>query len=166
MESRNDAFCVFLRIHHCICQRVEQGEYSPAIKQINIAFVRRCFIVYENFRERRFAPSDLSDNWVVALGAYRNKGHSYLTVLPRMALAHILDDLPMLLYDTPVEKRDFDAVIDAINDCLGDILRCIDPSERLLLLVCSRLAVPALRERAWRKVERRRELAARAERFK
>jgi hypothetical protein len=164
-ESGSDAFCVFLRVHHCICESIERGEYSSAIKQINVAFVHRCFMVYENFRLRRFGPGDLSDNWVVALAAYCDKSQSYVTVLPQMARAHILDDLPVFLYDTPVQKDDFDEVIEAISRCLDDALRHIDPTGRLLLKAGSSIAVPMLRELAWKKVERRRGLAAKARRL-
>jgi hypothetical protein len=167
-----DSLYVFLSIHHCICSRIETGEFPVTLKGLNADFVHRCEQVYLNFQGGRTSPRDLSDNWVLAFEAYCDHAHWYLWVLPRMARAHILDDLPECLYATDITKFEYDLVFTVILECLENVVGSLSgrtAAEKISFLVInSRPAhrrLEGLREQAWNKILRRRALAARVARL-
>ena len=166
----DDSLLAFLRIHHCICKNIAREQHSPAIKQINICFVQRISQVYSNFESGSCAPRDLSDNWVTALQAYVADAHSYYRVLPKLAKAHILDDLPECLYPLDITKQDYDNLFDTIINCLREVLRILSGQSaadrifaRLFDSSIGPYKVRDLRERAWNKVQDRKTLARNAD---
>jgi len=168
VTAGDDALFVFLRVHHCICVSVQRTYESAALRRANGFFVKRCAEIYRNFHSGRCAPHDLSDRWVTALEAYSENKHSYL-VLVKMAKAHILDDLPECLYGVSITKQEYDDVFLIIVSCLRQVLRkaagnvAANKIKALLLdNAVGHVRLRLLRERAWKKVERRRELARKA----
>lgn len=172
-QKGDDALYVFLKVHHCICARIEHDDDFRALGNLNDMFARRCNKVYASVLAGRCAPDDLSDKWIVALEAYWQRAHSYLRVLPLMARAHILDDLPACLYATQIKKESYDSIFEVIIGCLRIVLKEVlkDDGEdaganavkrieaALLDNPAGHRAVYFLREMAWRNVERRRALA-------
>ena len=86
-----------------------------------------------------------------------------------MAKAHILDDLPECLYGVSITKQEYDDVFLIIVSCLRQVLRkaagnvAANKIKALLLdNAVGHVRLRLLRERAWKKVERRRELARKA----
>jgi hypothetical protein len=168
-----DALYVFLRVHHCICARIERDDDFRALGNLNDMFASRCNKVYASVLAGRFSPDDLSDKWVLALEAYWRWAHSYLRVLPLMARAHILDDLPACLYPTEIRKESYDSIFEVIIGCLRNVLKDVlknnkeDTITNAIKCIEAALvdnpgahsALYVLREMAWRKVEWRRALA-------
>ncbi len=117
-----DALYVFLRIHHCICARIEHDDDFRVLGSLNDMFASRCNKVYASVLAGRCSPEDFSDKWVLALETYWRFGDSYLRVLPLMARAHILDDLPACLYRTEIRKETYDSIFEVIIGCLRNVL--------------------------------------------
>ncbi len=110
----------------------------------------------------------MSDRWVDALYAYRNRPFAIMSVLPLMALAHIEDDLPTALFHKDVTKTEFDEVEEIILGCLKDVLDSIskDGSAGVKFFSMTmpiwspfgQFTIHALRERAWEKFKKRKRL--------
>lgn len=156
-----DCLYVFLQIHHCICACVENDNSALELKTVNEMFVEQGLKVYENFRNAKVSPRQISDRWAIALAIYCKRPHSYISVLPRMAIAHILDDLPDSLFQTAVDQAAYAKVFGIIFSCLRRVLHeHVDKSyvEFVLTNTVSRGVVYALRRKAWNNVQERQQL--------
>jgi hypothetical protein len=174
-EQGDDALYVFLRVHHCICIRLEHDQSFLALRSLNGLFARRFLEVYANAMSGNFPPRGVSYRWIPAFNAYRESPHRYELVLHQMAKAHILDDLSECLYECfhetateniPELKKVYDDVLDVIIGCLGEVLRNVSGNSaarrvlaRLLNNRVGGIYIQHLRQRAWIRFERRRDLA-------
>lgn len=165
-EKGDDALFVFVRVHHCICAELENDSGYNSLKNINEIFADQFAKVYGNIRLGDVLRRDVSDKWISAICAYRKSPHNYLTVLPRMAYAHILDDLPECLLLTSITKESYDSIFEVIIGCLGNVLSATagDSAARLVQAQllnnkAGNITLHMLREMAWRKAEKRRSLA-------
>jgi Family of unknown function (DUF5995) len=158
-----DSFYFFLKIHECIFGRVNNHASVP-VRQLNVVFALRCLQVYDDYQNNRVHL--LPKRWVNALLAYQKDRYAFFTVLPLIALAHIVDDLEAVLAQVDVTKDDYDLVLDDILACLESVENPLkSPSnvrERILSFLQQRFGattISTMREIAWRQSRRRRQLA-------
>ncbi|HXZ12822.1 MAG TPA: hypothetical protein VEG64_10540 [Candidatus Sulfotelmatobacter sp.] len=118
-----DALYVFLRIHHCICLKAASSPAEP-IRHLNEHFEQFCVRRIENVRQARVLIGDLSDRWKRALEAYLKDASDFAGVLPRLAIAHIADDLPDALLKS--QEAGVNVTRAMFNAVLDDILNCVD----------------------------------------
>ena len=117
--------------------------------------------VVEKYRNRGTLPG----LWVLAFNRYENNRFGYLTVLPLMAVAHILADLPEVLSCVEISREEYDSVFERIVECLSLAADCLGgvPIEKAIFDVFSNLLSGArdsvihyLREIAWETAQRKR----------
>jgi hypothetical protein len=157
VHSEQDAFCLFLRSHLCICEKA-RGHHSPGIRSLNRLFVERILAVAARFDNHE--PQDRRA-WTEAFAFYRRCGNTDpLGCLVRMAAAHIFADLPALLGEVDgVEKREYDEMLDVVLNCL-DSCHCFEKpgdtiSDRLIAYCKKRFdptgrrTIHLMRELAW-----------------
>jgi hypothetical protein len=119
-----DALHVFLNIHHCICLKaIASGDES--IRQLNARFADTCVLRVRKFRQGKVSQEDLPERWLRALKAYMKDRTAFVQVLPRMAIAHICDDLPSALLELKdmgviVAKKVYEEFIDTILECVDE----------------------------------------------
>lgn len=119
-EFGRDALWHFFQIHTCICHRVaDKTSASVQLLKLNKLFTLKCLQMYRNYREGKFAPFQIPKLWVVALAAYEEKRSSLFEVLPKMAAAHILEDLEACLFAVDVSEDEY-------NEVFSDIIYCLD----------------------------------------
>jgi hypothetical protein len=157
-----DSFYFFLKIHECIFGRVETHP-SAAVRELNRLFAERCTDIYRFYRNNQVHL--LPKRWVTAFLAYQKDRYAFFSVLPLMALAHILDDLEAVLGRVNVDKEDYDVVLNDIIHCLNIVESPLNTraglSGRILGFLQQRLGAPtisAMREIAWKLSRRRKAL--------
>ena len=117
-KTRNpqDALCAFLGIHECICLAVERSS-SEEIIRLNSHFANLCVKVHYRYHYRQ--GRQFGWLWSFALEAYDEEPNAIARLLPLMAAAHIIEDLPNAIYDCyPVSKDEYNAVFYHIVDCV------------------------------------------------
>jgi hypothetical protein len=116
--------------------------------------------VCQAWESGRFAA--LPRRWRDALYLYANPdGDSTLEIVVRMALAHILEDLPSVLRESQITKSEYDSILDDVVACGATAVLRIDAQGRfgdLLQSLVRSVARPlmkgtvwTLREIAWRR---------------
>ncbi len=115
-----DALTYFLKIHTCICKRVEKSRY-PQMWALNEVFAMKCVEVYENFDKHKSRPSELHTLWITAFAHYLRDKSAVMQTLAVMAAAHILIDLEAALFEVNVQdKNQFDEVFQDVVCCLDE----------------------------------------------
>lgn len=169
-QNNADTFCVFLKIHACVCDKVTTGGHTEVLK-LNRLFIQKCTEVYDRFQQGPIDP--LPTAWIIALYAYTESPSNYPLVLPLMVVAHIIEDLGSVLCDVEIEKEDYDAVFEHIIACIEQVRLSSDYlPQGLKQLILDALAndlfpslrnrtVESLRNRAWAVGQRRKRLRKR-----
>lgn len=79
---------------------------------------------------RRFISPLLSLQWAGVGVHYHRDPNDLIGLLPKMAAAHILDDLESVLFFIDVEDEEYDCVSDDIDECLRSVEFASTPDER------------------------------------
>lgn len=116
-----DAWYVFLKTHQCICQRIIVSESVPLLL-LNARFASICLQTYRKYFERRTRPQDTFPKlWVWALQKYKKNRFAYSHLLPKMAAAHILEDLEAALFGSGLDQSAYFQVFDDIVQCSDEL---------------------------------------------
>ena len=124
-----DTLCAFFRVHECICRRVA-SRGSSRLVELNNCFAELCVDVYRRYREGRVTA--LTFWWSFALQGYEEDRQGIARHLPLMAVAHILEDLPIAIYECcEVSKTEYYAVFSDIMICVEEIRQTYAIDENL-----------------------------------
>ena len=120
-----DALCVFLLIHSCSCSKAALK--STAIQQLNREFAEICLQ-----RARQLAGAPIpeeygSELWKPIRDAFKGNPLDYETILPLLALGHILIDLSRAIYQTlqkgiELDEDEYNSLLPDIQECVSDTL--------------------------------------------
>jgi hypothetical protein len=168
-HARRDAYAAFLDTHYCICNKTSQPGTPSGIAALNTVFAKRCAEVHEQYKAEAFEK--MSPFWIRAFYRYERKPNSPETVLPWMALAHIVDDLEVAISRVGIRnfsKADYDAVLNDILSCLEEVRASIGIAQTLsgkvytlmrdVFAVGERLTIRKLRDVAYETARERAEL--------
>jgi hypothetical protein len=97
---------------------------GESIRQLNARFAEICVRRIEKLRQAKVSREDLPERWLRALVAYMKDRRAFVQVLPRMAIAHICDDLP----DALLDLKDAGVIVgrEVYDGFIDDILSCVD----------------------------------------
>jgi hypothetical protein len=117
-----DALCVFLLIHSCSCSKAALK--SAAIRQLNREFAEICLQRARQLTGGSIPEEYGSDLWKPIRDAFKNNSLNYETILPLIAIGHILIDLSRAIHQTlqkgiEIDEDEYNSLLPEIQDCVG-----------------------------------------------